>query len=177
MNSQPTISIIAALSENRVVGLNDRIPWHIKEDLVRFKQKTAGHVMILGRKTFESLIGYYERSDKPLPNRIHIVVTKNKHYSTTIPKTHIVYSLEQAIEMAKKEEKEEIFIAGGAQIFKQSLPYVDKLYLTIVKGSFAGDAFFPDYSEFNKVLFKEDKRADKYAFTFIDLVRTPRANY
>lgn len=168
---KPTISIIAALSENRVIGNQDKIPWRIKEDLVRFKEKTLGHVTIVGRKTFDSLIGYYERSGKPFPDRTHIIITLNPNYKTDVPQTHIVHSLGEALTKAQELEQEEIFIAGGGQIFEQALPFTDKLYLTIVKGNFVGDAFFPDYSEFKKEVFREEHKNENHEFTFVDLTR------
>src|SRR3989344_8574637 len=179
------ISMIAAMAENRVIGVKDKIPWHIREDLIRFKEKTIGHVMIMGRITFESLLGYYKRSGKPMPKRTTIIVTRDKKYGhyTSIKRlieVYVAYSIEEAIELAKKYENEavsvkasadqgEIFIAGGAQIFEQGIKYADRLYLTIVKGKFEGDAFFPDYSDFKKVVSKKESKNEKYEYTFLDL--------
>jgi len=169
--------MVAAMTENRVIGNKNKIPWHIREDLLRFKEKTMGHVMIIGRKTFESLLGYYQRSGKPLPKRINIVVTRDKAYARstlikTLSDTFVVHSVEEAIELGRKMENEEILIAGGGQIFDQAIKYADKLYLTIVKGSFAGDAFFPDYADFKKVVAKKESKNDNYQYTFLDLDRT-----
>jgi len=180
---KPTISLIAVLSENRVIGNKGKIPWHISEDLKRFKKLTQGHAVIMGRKTYESI-------GKPLPNRINIIITRDKSYKPSeVEKTSIdrlieaivCHSLEEAIEIAKKKEtafsrlsrdpasRGEIFIIGGGQIFKETIKFADKLYLTIVKGKFRGDAFFPDYSKFKKIVFKKESRDDNYHYTFVDI--------
>lgn len=168
--------MIAAMSENRVVGYKDKIPWHIREDLIRFKEKTTGHAIIMGRKSFESLLGYYKRSGKPLPRRINLVLTREKKLPKSISLYRyndilVAHSLEEAIASAKKYEKDEIFIAGGAQIFSQGIKYADKLYLTKVKGNFKGDAFFPDYSEFKEVVYKRESSDKNYRYTFLELER------
>lgn len=162
--------MISALAQNRVIGNKNKIPWHIKEDLIHFKEKTVGHAMIMGRKTFESLMGYYQRSGKPIPKRINIVVTRDKKSPITkIPNVYIANSIEDAIKLAKNYEQEEVFIAGGAQVYQQGIKYADKLYLTIIKGEFAGDAFFPDYSAFKKVISERKAKNEKYSFTFLTL--------
>ncbi|MBI4226268.1 dihydrofolate reductase, partial [Candidatus Roizmanbacteria bacterium] len=94
------ISIIAAMSENRVIGYKDKIPWHIREDLIRFKEKTTGYAMIMGRKSFESLLEYYERSGKPLPRRTNIILTREKKLPESISlyrynDIHIAHSMEE----------------------------------------------------------------------------------
>ncbi len=163
----PTISIIAAISENRVIGKDNLIPWHIKEDLIRFKNLTTGHAVIMGRKTFES-IGH------PLPNRLNIIITRSSQHRVLDSFEHrdllITHSIEEAIETARrKKPNQDIFIAGGANIFAQTIDKADKLYLTIVKGEFTGDAYFPDYSRFKKIIHSEDKFDGKYHFTFLNL--------
>lgn len=159
---KPIISLIAALAGNRAIGKDNKLLWHISEDLKRFKRLTSGHPVIMGRKTFESI-------GKPLPNRTNIIITRDPGY--TADGCVVVNSLEKAIEEAKKVEAEELFIIGGAQIFNQSLPIADKLYLTLVEGDFDGDVFFPDYSEFNTIVHQENKKENGFIFTFIDLVK------
>ena len=149
---KPIVSIIVALSENNAIGNNGKIPWHIKEDLVRFKEKTIGHTVIMGRKSFEWMMRYYDKSPNPLPNRVHIIVTRNQDYTTNTPKIIVVNSIEEAIKKAKEIESNEIFVAGGGQIYTQALPYTDKLYLTLVRGKFEADTFFPKYLEFSEVI-------------------------
>lgn len=174
--NQPRISLIAVMAENRVIGKAGKIPWHISEDLKRFKKLTEGHLVIMGRKTFESLLGYYQRSGRSLPKRINIIVTKDKKYVEFISKNHVTdafvaHSMEEAINLAKKNEEEEIYISGGAQIYDQGIDYAEKLYLTIVKGNFEGDAYFPDYSQFKKVILKKESSEGNYKYTFLELER------
>ena len=149
------ISIIAAISESRALGKNGKLLWHIPEDMKRFKKLTEGHVVIMGRKTFESI-------GKFLPNRMNIVVTRNilltnlKRPSQLGQYLSFCHSLKEAIRQARgrfiqNKFPGEIFIIGGGQIYQQAIKYADKLYLTIVKGDFKADTFFPDYSEFKKV--------------------------
>lgn len=157
------ISLIAAIGPNRELGLNNKLLWHIPEDLARFKKITLGHPVIMGRKTYQSI-------GKPLPNRINIVVTHDQNFKAP-PEVKICNSLEEAITTAKQQAAGEIFIIGGASIYQQAIPFADKLYLTVVKGTFKADTFFPDYSPFKKVVFEEKHQTDKYIFTFVELIR------
>jgi dihydrofolate reductase len=129
------ITLIAALAENRVIGRANGLPWHLPADLARFKRRTEGHVVIMGRRTFDSV-------GKPLPNRRCIVVTRKHDYHP--PGTEIAHSLEEAIERGRETEREEIFILGGAEIYALALPDVDRLELTVVHAEVAGDTFFPE---------------------------------
>lgn len=156
----PKISLIAALCENRVIGNKGKIPWHISQDLKRFKKLTSSHVVIMGRKTYESI-------ERVLPNRTNIIVTNDRNYK--VDGAIICNSLNDAIEAAKKTEKAEIFIIGGGQIFAEAIKFADKLYLTIVKGNFKGDTFFPDYSWFKKVVFKKESKDENYQYIFLDI--------
>lgn len=163
------ISIIAAIGKNRELGKDNKLLWRISEDLKRFKALTAGHTIIMGRKTWESL------PIKPLPNRTNIVVTRDSSFS--LPGGRLVRlarSLEEAVEIAKKEKgNEEIFIVGGGQIYKEAIEkkLVDKLYLTIIDAEKNADTFFPDYSEFKKVIFEESHEDGGYKYRFLDLER------
>lgn len=159
------------MAENRVIGQGDRIPWHIKDDLIRFKEKTLHHTVIMGRATFDSVMGYYRRSGRPIPDRKHIIVTRDANYRTDQPGCHIVPSVEAALEKGREIEPEEVFISGGASIFQQTIGLANRLYLTVVKGEFAGDKFFPDYSDFTKVVGKEERDDGKHQFTFLNLER------
>lgn len=176
------ISLIAALTEKRVIGNKNRIPWHIKDDLIHFKQKTLHHTVIMGRTTFDSLMGYYKKSGRSLPDRRHVIVSRDTNYTANFPECFVVHSVEEALEVAiEKEElamteaqaaKAEVFVSGGASIFKQTIDRANKLYLTIVHGEFEGDTYFPDYSKFKKVVGKEDKKTPEgLAYTFLDLER------
>jgi dihydrofolate reductase len=159
------INAIAALAkENRAIGNKGQIPWHIPEDFAHFKQKTIGHPIIMGRKTFETF-------PKPLPGRTHIVITRDKEYK--VPEgVFVCDSIEKAIEVAReKDGGEEIFIIGGGQIYTESLPFVERLYLTLIDGDFEGDAFFPEYSEFKNKIEEETHSNEKNTFTFVTLER------
>lgn len=186
------ISIIAAIDEKRGLGKNNQLLFKIPEDFKRMKVLTTGHPIIMGRKTFESI-------GRPLPNRTNIVITRNNSLPGSHLRAHlgapggeivVVHSLEDALEHAKNvilktkseesktrsfanaqdDNKEgEIFVFGGGQIFTQALPFADKLYLTLVKGDYGADAFFPDYSMFKTVINKEEHQSGDYSFTFIDL--------
>ncbi len=138
-------SLIVAMAENRCIGRNNQMPWHISEDLKRFKSLTMGHPVIMGRKTLESILGYLK---KPLPGRDNIIVTRNTHTLYPNSPIHQTTTIEQAIEtgqeIALKNGKREIFIIGGGEIFNQSLPLAHKIYLTKVHREIGGDAFFPE---------------------------------
>jgi len=158
--SQPRLSAIAAISKNRVIGHNGKLPWHIPKDFQRVKALTLNHPIIMGRKTFESI-------GKPLPKRHNIVVTRQPDYSAN--GILVAHSVNQALDLAKTLDDQEIFIFGGGEIYAATLPLVDRLYLTIVEVEITGDAFFPDYSDFRKVLRQEFHEENGYRFQFLDL--------
>lgn len=158
------ITIIAAVAENRALGKNNQLIWHLPADLKRFKQVTLGHHIIMGRKTFESL-------GKPLPNRTTIIITRNKKY--TQEGCIVVNSLSDAIEASKSDENP--YILGGAEIYKQALEIADKLDLTLVHHSFEADVYFPeiDHTIWN-VLERIDNKADeknKFDYSFVTYIR------
>ena len=127
------ITLIAAVAENNALGKDNQLLWHLPDDFKRFKNITTGHYIIMGRKTFESF-------PKPLPNRIHVIITRQKDYS---PENCIVVdSLPKAISACPKEV--EIFIIGGGEIYNQSIEIADKLDITKVHQSFEADTFFPE---------------------------------
>jgi len=158
------ISIIAAIGKNRELGAKNKLLWHIPKDLKRFKNLTIGKVVIMGKKTFDSL----PKKFKPLPQRINVVLTRDKSFS--YPSVLVYSSLEKALTDLKKKYQE-IFIIGGASIYQQTINLADKIYLTIVKKDFPqADVFFPQYDHFEVVDKKED--FDKnYRLTFLTLVR------
>jgi dihydrofolate reductase len=158
------ISLIAAIGKNRELGKNNDLIWKIPEDLKRFREKTRGHAIIMGRKTWESL------PTKPLPGRYNIVITRDDKYSVgNLEKVTIARSLEEAVNEAKKVEQNEIFVIGGGQIFEQAISIADKLYLTIIDADFDADTFFPDYSAFKKVVFEKSSQEGEYKYKFMDL--------
>lgn len=128
------IYMIAALSQNNQIGLNNQMPWHLPEDLHYFKTVTTGHTVIMGRKTFES-IGH------PLPNRKNIVLTQNPNF--TLDGVQVIHTLKEALELC--QELPEIFIIGGGEIYKAFMPFANKLYLTLIPKMIIGDTTFPDY--------------------------------
>jgi dihydrofolate reductase len=134
------ISMVVAIGENRVIGLNGRLPWHIPSDLKLFKQITMGKPIIMGRKTWESI-------GRPLPGRPHVVITRDRIYKAA--GAHVVHDLDQALsvayDMAIALEEEEIMIIGGAEIYRLAMAKANRLYLTEVGLSPHGDAFFPDF--------------------------------
>ncbi len=159
---KPTISLIAAIDENRGIGKNNQLLFHIPDDLKRFKQLTRNHPVIMGRKTYESI-------GKPLPQRLNIIITRDSNFQ--IEGCTVSHSLEEAIRIAKQHEKEEIFIIGGGQIYQQAIQFADKLYLTLIKGTYDADAFFPDYSAFGTVNFHDEKQYQQYTYAFLELTR------
>lgn len=167
---KPRVSMIAAIDKNRGIGKTilgvGKLLWNISEDLKRFKELTMGHPVIMGRKTFESVLSYL---NKPFPGRTNIVITRDPNYK--YEGIIVVGSIEKALEEAKKSPgNEEVFITGGGQIYEQGLPFTDRIYLTLVEGEYDADTFFPDYSAFKKVLSKEDREsADGLKFTWSTL--------
>tara|TARA_R110002072_G_scaffold19826_5_gene73051 strand:- start:483 stop:971 length:489 start_codon:yes stop_codon:yes gene_type:complete len=127
------LTLIAAMSKNRIIGNNNELIWHLPADLKRFKSLTNGHHIIMGRKTYESL-------GRPLPNRTNIIITRQKDFHA--PGCLIVHSLEEAIQKSIGDEQP--FIVGGAEIYKQALPYANKIELTIVDSEYDGDSSFPE---------------------------------
>lgn len=140
--SVPIVVVAAMSRKNRVVGKENQLLWHVPEDLKRFKALTLGHPVIMGRKTFESIV---QILGKPLPGRTNIVITRNSNYHFEGVVT--VTSLEEAFKEAEKENPTEIHIGGGEKIWRLALPYVDRLHLTFFDDEPSGDAFFPDFTE------------------------------
>ncbi len=189
---KPLISLIAAIGENRELGRDNKLLFHMAEDMKFFREKTRGHVVIMGRKTYESI-------GRPLPNRINIVITRDvdayierhpelRYHEMASTRGGIsgsgfrvklgmtggvgVSSLEEALEFGKTIEQEEVFIIGGAQIYQQAIPFADKLYLTLVDRKVTNaDAFFPDYSEFKNVVSERKSRDENYVYSFLELTR------
>lgn len=156
------ISIIVAVDNNDAIGKNNQLLWHLPNDLKFFKRTTSGHTVIMGRKTYDSI-------GKPLPNRRNIVITRQENLN--IEGVEIYNSLEQALENCLNEQ--EIFIVGGAEIYKQALPLTDKIYLTKVDHDFDADTFLSGFSinDWN-IVSKEDHNKDEkhlYNYSFIIL--------
>jgi dihydrofolate reductase len=179
------ISIISAIAKNKIIGSKNGLPWHLPADFKYFKEKTLGKTIILGLNTFKSI------GEKPLPNRKHIILCDKPDYK--VPENcFLARSIEEALEIAKKIEndpqassgqKSEIFVCGGAFVYKQFLPLANRLYLTYIHQDFEGDTYFPDFdlSEWKEVK-REDHQPDdpqassgqvknKWPYSFVVLER------
>ena len=159
------LSIIVAKANNDVIGGDNKLLWHISEDLKRFKDITSGHTIIMGRKTFESL-------PKVLPNRHHIIITRDKNFKVDSEAVTIINDISDVISKFKDTE-EEVFIIGGGEIYKTLMPYTKKLYLTRVYKDFEGDTTFPsiNYDEW-KIINQSEitvNPKDNLNYDFIDL--------
>lgn len=151
------ITIIAAVADNNALGKNNELLWHLPNDFKRFKSITTGHYIIMGRKTFESF-------PKPLPNRTHVIITRQKNYS--YDGCIIVDSLQNALATCSKEK--EVFIIGGGEIYKQSIEIADKLDITKVHNTFEADTFFPeiDLDKWNLIASEFHPKDEKHLFDF-----------
>ncbi|MGZ3658343.1 MAG: dihydrofolate reductase [Bdellovibrionota bacterium] len=150
------LSLIVAMSENRVIGVDNHLPWNIPEDLKRFKKITLGHPIVMGRKTYESI-------GRVLPGRTNVVVTRERAYR--VEGGAVCHSFEEALEWARRAPgSEEVFVIGGAELFRQALPLASRIYLTEVHWPFEGDTFFPpfpedDYKETSREILSENPAA------------------
>jgi dihydrofolate reductase len=156
------ISLIAALTRNRVIGINNGLPWHLPDDMKYFMQTTKTHHVIMGRKNYDSIPEKF----RPLPNRMNIVVTRQKEFKA--PMCAVVHSLEEGIELARKAGEQEVFVIGGSDMYKLALPISHRLYLTEIETELTGDTYFP---EFTRALWKETSRQhhstdDRHAYSF-----------
>lgn len=156
------ISIIVATSENGVIGNNNQLLWHISADLKRFKKLTAGHTVIMGRKTFESI-------GQPLSNRRNIVISRSE--GLKFEGCIVAKSLDSALELAGTDD--EVFIIGGGEVYRQALPFAERIYLTLVHASYEGDTFFPALNPNEWKVVKEEKvnPTEGPDISFLDYVR------
>lgn len=169
------LSHIVAASANRVIGRDGSLPWHLPEDLKFFKQKTLNHAIIMGRKTFSSI-------KHPLPKRLNIVITRQTDFHPL--GVEVFPHLKGAINYCEQEQKkstwlwgDEVFIVGGGEIYTQSLPLVDRIYLTQIHQKFSGDTFYPPINETH---FKEISRSDRnepLPYSFITLERVTNKGF
>ena len=156
------LSVIVATDNARGIGINNSLPWHLPEDLAHFKRTTSGHPILMGRKTFDSI-------GRVLPERTNIVVTRDESWQSEGAVR--ASSVEDAIEKAKQSaSSDEIFIIGGGEIYKQSLPLADRLCLTLIDDAKEADAFFPEYENiFTKKTFEEKREFNGLQYSWIDL--------
>ncbi len=155
------ISLISAMTDDRVIGINNSLPWKLPSDMRWFRKHTLGKPIIMGRKTFESF------GAKPLPERMNIIITNNNDYQAD--NCMVVNNIDSALQVAGNVD--EVMVIGGASFYQQMLPYADRLYLTFVHADIEGDAWFP---EFDKSAWKETLREDvlsdeknQYPHTFV----------
>ncbi len=166
------VSAIVAVARNRVIGKDNQIPWHLPADLKYFKRTTLNHHVIMGRKCFESI-------GQPLPKRTNIVVTRNPYFLAS--NCLVAHSIEEALEIAHDNGEEEVFILGGGEIYAQSMPYWDRLYITEIDLETEGDVFFPEWDESE---WRERRREahppdekNPYPYTFRVLERLPAKDH
>lgn len=162
-----SLSHIVAVSENDVIGVNNTLPWDIPEDMKFFKDKTKGRAIIMGRKTYES-VGH------PLPNRLSVVITRQKDYKIDSPNVIVVPDLKTAIVEAEKQVSkwgDEIFIIGGGEIFKESIDMVDVIYLTRIHKDFEGDIRYPKVDPKKFQLIEQRDRTEPVPFSFLTYSR------
>lgn len=153
------ISLIAAMSENRVIGRDGQLPWHMPADLAHFKRLTMGHHVIMGRRTFESM-------GKALPGRTNIVITRQQGWRAD--GVMVAHTLDEAVEASRQED--EVFVLGGAEIFRLAMPRARRIYLTLIHARIEGDTFFPEIDErLWKLVSDERHEADQrnaHAYSF-----------
>lgn len=159
------ISMIAAMSKNRVIGKDNDLPWHLPDDFRFFKEKTKGHHVLMGRKNFESLPHRF----RPLPDRVNMILTRKNDLK--LPGTLIFNSLPEAIQHASGNNEKELFIIGGGEIYEMALPFAEEIYLTEIDASIDGDTFFPEldaknWKEMSRKHHPEDEKHN-YPFDFV----------
>jgi dihydrofolate reductase len=156
------LSIIVAIAKNRVIGINNTLPWHLPEDLKRFRALTMGHHIIMGRKTYDSL-------GRLLPGRTTVIVTRNTDYK--VAGALIAHSLQDAIALCKADD--EVFLIGGAELYQEGLKLSNKLYITEIVLDVEGDAYFPEYSsnEWQESAREAHVSEQGLAFNYVTYVR------
>lgn len=167
---EPPVVIVAAMSRlDRGIGYKNDLLWHIPDDLKRFKELTSGHPIIMGRKTFESILNIL---GKPLPNRTNIVVTRDASYTYNHDSVKVAHSLDEAFKLARAKNPKEIHIGGGAEMYRQALPFTSKLRVTWVDDRQQSDTFFPAFENEFKITETHEPREHKdLRYQWIDYSR------
>ena len=167
------ISMIAAVATNRVIGKDNDLVWRLPDDMKYFMETTQNHFVIMGRKNYESIPHKF----RPLPNRVNIIVTKQENYQA--PDCIVTYTIEEALDYSREHKQEEVFVIGGGQIYTQSLPLANKLYLTEVKEYFEGDTYFPDFNhrQWDEISRKHHTKDDKHKHEFDFVIYNRKATY
>jgi len=159
------ISAIAAMAKNRVIGKNNEIPWHLPDDLRWFMQKTEGHIIVSGRKNYEAL-------GKALPRRENLILTRDENWAASDARR--ISSLDEAIDYAREQGEDELFIIGGGQVYDLAMPLVERIYLTEIDAEVDGDVFFPELGSEWKEEHRTHHPADekhKWSFSIITYVK------
>lgn len=162
------IAMIAAMAKNRVIGLDNDMPWHLPDDLKFFKAMTTGKPVIMGRKTFESI------GSKPLPNRPNYVISRQSDFDAN--GANVFTSVEAVL--AELSDQDEVIIMGGGQLYKMMLPKADKLYLTLIDTEIKGDTLFPDWTKmaWNELSREHHSKDERHSFAFDFVVLEKEAN-
>ena len=162
------ISLIAAVAENGVIGEDNKLPWHLPTDLQFFKKTTLGHPLIMGRKNFESI-------GRALPGRTNIALTRNPNFANSDIK--IARSLKEAFEIAQKTGTDECFVIGGAEVYREALPFCQKLYVTRVHGIIEGDTYMPEFErDFCRVSCISNSKDEQNAYDYDFEVFIPKSS-
>lgn len=167
--SRPAISFVVAMDRNRLIGAGDSLPWRLPDEMHRFKEITMGHAVLMGRKTYESIPEKF----RPLSGRTNIVLTTQREYEA--PGCIVVNSTQEALTAVAVDQ--ELMVIGGAYVFEELLPLVDRLYLTEIDGEYAGDVYFPDldlgdWREVAREEHSRDERHDSpFSFVVLDRIR------
>ncbi len=161
----PRLSLIWAMGRNRVIGVDNRLPWRLPADLKHFRALTTGHTILMGRKTYESF-------PRPLPDRRHVIITRDRNYQAAMG-CLVVHTVEAALAAAGNDD--EVFVIGGGSLYAQVLPRAERLYVTLIDSDFIGDTRFPDFdwADWREVT-REDHGPDEqnpYPYSFVTLER------
>jgi dihydrofolate reductase len=156
------ISQIAALARNHVIGKNNDLPWKLPDDMKFFMETTKGHHVVMGRKNYDSLKGRF----KPLPDRTNIVVTRQHQFEA--PGCHVVHAVPDALAIARRNNEREAFVIGGAEIYRLTLPFAHRLYLTEIDAEIEGDTYFPDFdkNQWKEISRKHHPADERHRFAF-----------
>ncbi len=165
------LSLIVAMAQNRVIGQNKKMPWHLSADLKKFRQITMGSAIIMGRKTFEAI-------GRPLPGRHNIIVSRNEDY--TVEDCSVFQNIDDAVNSCR-QQYQEVFIIGGATLYQQTLQQADRLYLTQIHRDFVGDTYFPEIDQNQwtiqqKILVEDDPAVD-FSYSFILMEKKTSGEY
>jgi dihydrofolate reductase len=156
------VTIVSAMSKDKVIGRDNTLPWHLPQDLKRFKSLTLNQVVVMGRKTYESL-------GKSLPNRLNIILTKDTKWKDIKgDNTYVYYSVEEVLERFKTRD---LFIIGGSEIYKAFMDYADKMEITLIEKDIEGDTFFPEITEKWEIENKETHENEDFTYHFITYTR------